>query len=141
MYFSCTGLLTKWIIGSEVKSSGNSYPELQLWRTSDGTTYLKNSSSLVNTDPGSPLYTGVYEYILDPPMEFQEGDVFGLYKPMESQSYLNVFLQENSGPFAYGQESDASTPLTEITVNSIMPLEQNDYPMVSVEISVSSEWY
>ena len=140
MYFSCTGLLTKWIIGGEPKLNKMSSPELQLWRTSNGTNYFKANFSLIDNIMNIPTHTNVYEYILDPPMEFQEGDVFGIYKPRKSQSFLNVFLQENSGPFAYGEASDASTALTEIIVNSTMPLDQNDYPMVSVEISVLSEW-
>ena len=140
MHFSCSGLLTKWIIAGEQDSNNIPHPELQLWRTTGESSYIKIGASLINTQPSITSHTNVYEYIVDPPLEFQEGDIFGLYKPEESASVLNVFLQENSGPFAYGQQNHADMALTEITADSTTLLDQNDYPMVSVEISILSEW-
>ena len=141
MYFSCNGLLTKWIIGGIPGITKNPLPELQLWRTNDGTNYFKTSFSPINHLPKITSHTNVYEYILEPPLEFQEGDVFGLYKPKENESVLNIFIQENSGPFAYGQENGTNMALGRIMVEPSMPLTQNDYPMVSVEISVASRWH
>ena len=140
MHFSCSGLLTKWIIGGEQRSNKTPHPELQLWRTTGEGSYNKTGISLISTLPSITSHTNVYEYILDPPLEFQEGDIFGLYKPKESESLLNIFLQENSGPFAYGQKEDAYVASTTLIIDTTMPLDQNDYPMVSVEISVISEW-
>ena len=140
MYFSCNGLLTKWIIGGKPAETKAPLPELQLWRTNDGTNYLKTSFSLINTLPRTTSHINVYEYIVEPPLEFQKGDIFGLYKPRESESVLNIFLQKNSGPFAYGKENGANKALTRIIVDPAMSLDQNDYPMVSVEISVLSKW-
>ena len=138
MHFSCAGILTKWIVGGEPRTLKYPLPELQLWRTTDGTTYFKTGVSIISTVPSDTLQENVYEYVLDSPLEFQEGDVFGLYKPRENESVLNFFLQENTGPFAYGQQSGTNSALTEITVDST-PLDQNDYPMVSVEIAIKSE--
>ena len=135
MYFSCTGLITKWIIGGEPRIPKNPAPELQLWRKANGANYIKSGVSLINSLPNSTSNKNVYEYILDSPLEFQKGDVFGLYKPREDESVLNIFFQENSGPFAYGQESGVNSPLTRIKVVPTMLLNQNDYPMVSMEIS------
>ena len=140
MYFSCSGVLTKWIIGGEPGSPHKPLPELQLWRMSDGAKYLKTNASLIHALPKVTLHKNVYEYILDPPLEFQKGDVFGLYKPEEEESVLNIFLQENNGPFAYGKETGAKLPFTEVMAEPTMLLDQNDYPMVSVEISITSEW-
>ena len=140
MHFTCTGLLTKWIIGGEPNQFNNPFPELQLWRATSQNSYSKAGFSLIASLPNATMYTNVYEYILDTPLEFQVGDVFGLYKPRENESVLNIFVQENSGPFAYGQKEDASMAFTEIMVDSTMPLNQNDYPMVSVEISMISKW-
>ena len=137
MYFSCSGLLTKWIIGGEPGKPRSPLPELQLWRISEGTKYLKTSASLISAIPNLTVHKNVYEYVLNPPLEFQKGDVFGIYKPEEKDSVLNVFLQENSGPIAYGRESGADLPFTEITAERTMLLDHNDYPMVSVEISIT----
>ena len=139
MHFTCTGLLTKWIIGGEPGQFNNPFPELQLWRASGESSYSKIGVSLIASLPNATMYANVYEYILDPPLEFQAGDIFGLYKPNESESVLNIFLQENNGPFAYGVASGANVALTEILVDPTEPLNQNDYPMVSVEISMTSE--
>ena len=139
MHFSCTGLITKWIIGGEPHIAKNLAPELQLWKRTDGTNYVKTGASLISSVPNSTPHENVYQYVLDPPLEFWKGDVFGLYKPRENGSLLNIFLQENSGPFAYGQESGTNSPLSKIMADSAMLLDQNDYPMVSVEIAISSE--
>ena len=139
MHFTCTGLLTKWIIGGEPGQFNNPLPELQLWRPSGESSYNKIGVSLIAAIPNATMYTNVHEYTLDTPLEFQVGDIFGLYKPTESESVLNIFLQENSGPFAYGQEDGVSMALSEIVVDPTVLLDQNDYPMVSVEISMISE--
>ena len=141
MYFSCSGILTKWIIGGEPRNTNNPLPELQLWRTVDGTNYLKINFSLISTVPNITSDANVYEYALDPPLEFQEGDIFGLFKPTESNSVLNIFLQRNSGPYAFGQQSGADTALSEVMANSAMPLGQNDLPMVSVVVVATSKWH
>ena len=143
MHFSCTGLLTKWIIGGDHEPGefNNPFPELQLWRASGESSYNKIGVSVIAALPNATMDANVYEYILDTPLEFQVGDIFGLYKPIETESVLNIFLQENSGPFAYGEEENAGMAFTEIMVDSTMPLDQNDYPMVSVEISMISEWF
>ena len=141
MHFTCTGLLTKWIIGGEPDKLKNPLPELQLWRANGESSYNKTGVSFIAAVPNTTMYTNVYEYILDTPLEFQAGDIFGLYKPKESDSVLNIFLQENSGPFAYGQKKDAEVAFMEIMVDSSMLLDQNDYPMVSVEILTTSEWF
>ena len=115
-------------------------PELQLWRRADaGARYSKTGVSSISSIPNRTPHTNVYEYVLDPPLEFQKGDIFGLYKPRESESVLNIFLQEDNGPFAYGQESGTNLPLSRIRADSTNLLDQNDYPMVSVEIALSGE--
>ena len=139
MYFSCTGLITKWIIGGEPHIPRNPAPELQLWRRTKGTKYVKTSVTCITSLPNRTPHNNVYEYVLDSPLEFQNGDVFGLYKPRENESVLNIFLQENSGPFAYGPEDGTDLALKKLTVDLAKPLDLNDYPMVSVEISIKSK--
>lgn len=135
MYFSCTGLVTKWIIGGEPGIPNDPAPELQLWRKANGANYMKSGFSLITSIPNRTPHNNVYEYVLDSPLEFQKGDIFGLYKPREDQSVLNIFFQGNNGPFAYGRQGGATSPLSRIRADSTMLLGQNDYPMVSVEIS------
>ena len=135
MYFSCRGLLTKWIIGGEPRNAKIPFPELQLWRTTDGTNYFKANFSLISTVLNITSNANVYEYNLESPLEFQEGDVFGLYKPKEGDSAINVFLQDNSGPYAFGQRSGANSALSEVMVVSTTPLDENVFPMVSVVVS------
>ena len=140
IHFSCSGLLTKWIIGGQPRNPMKPLPELQIWRTVNGKSYYKKSFSLISTLPNTTSDGNVYEYIVNPPLEFQEGDVFGLYKPSEKGSVLNILLQENSGPLAYGLEEGATESLAKILVDPTTLLDQNDYPMVSVEVSIKSKW-
>ena len=134
MYFSCSGLITKWIIGGEPRTPKDPAPELQLWRRANGANYIKGGISLITSIPDKTPHNNVYEYVLDSPLEFQKGDVFGLYKPREDESVLNIFFQGNNGPFAYGRKGGTTSPLSKIKADSTMLLDQNDYPMVSVEI-------
>ena len=139
MNFSCTGLVTKWIIGGEPRMTKDPLPELQLWRKTDGVNYIKTDVSSISKIPNSTPHKDVFEYILNPPLEVHKGDVFGIYKPKENESLLNIYFQENSGPFAYGVESGANSPLSRMVADSAMLLDENDYPMVSAEVLISGE--
>ena len=76
--FTCSGNLTKWIVGGTV---GNALGgEVQIWRRNNGSEndYTKVGYSILNaTDPDND---NVYEHIPDPPLEFQEGDILGVYQ-------------------------------------------------------------
>ena len=104
--------------------------ELQLWQKTSGNDYIRRNFSIIDDGFNTTTVNNVYEYSLNPPLEVQEGDILGLFQPREYESPLAMYFQENSGPFNYGKENNVDNAFTTLTIDE--PLEQNDYPLVSV---------
>ena len=103
-------------------------PELQIWQKIEGASYTKaKSRSISNNIPTSGNYI---EYAPNPPLEFQGGDILGVYQPHHWFSALVVYYQEGDGPVNY---EEGSYPLNAVTLDT--PGSQYDYPLVTVEIS------
>ena len=86
--FMCSGNLTKWIVAGEA-SDDTLGAELQIWRRSN---IGQNSYTLVGSSVlpvSSNSFVGVYNYTPSTPLEFQEGDILGVYQ---------VYYQETTGP-------------------------------------------
>ena len=125
--FTCNGSITKWIVGVGTENS-DSLPELQIWQNIGKKSYTKAKFSLI---PSNAIFNNnVAEYTLSTPLEFQEGDILGVYQPRQQNSALVVYYQERDGPVNY-EEGDNS--LSTVTLGSSD--NQYDYPLVTVEIS------
>ncbi|XP_019850411.1 PREDICTED: uncharacterized protein LOC100638128 isoform X2 [Amphimedon queenslandica] len=133
MIFSCNGTLTKWIYGgiaSRESSDDDDMPELQIWRKTGPNTYIKTKSSqLINNVLN---ITNVYEFTPQSPLEFQEGDVFGMYIP-ESTDF-QLYEQEESGP--NNLRVDSGDPPSTITPTRSEGA--NDFPLVTAEVSIQA---
>ena len=125
--------LTKWIFGAtyDRKLGG----ELQIWRRTGAgqNNYVLVDSSVL--PPGSQKAAGVFAYIPNPPLEFQEGDILGVYQRGGSDR-IKVYYQETTGPVNYRRpgDVDVNPPLNENTLIGAIPVNQYDYPLVTVEI-------
>ena len=126
--FTCNGFITKWIVGGTTGNNKPSQPELQIWRNTGGTSYTKTNFSPL---PVSALRNNVAEYTLTTPLEFQEGDILGVYQPQDSA--LVLYYQERDGPVNY-EEGNSALKLSSVTI--VNP-KYYDYPLVTVEISTS----
>ena len=127
--FTCIGSITKWIVGVKIKNAGDSLPELQIWRNTGEISYTKaNFSLLPSTSTNS---NNVAEYTPNPPLEFQEGDILGVYQPKEGESAVVVYYQERDGPVNY--QGSGKVALSSMSLDS--PHNQYDYPLVAVEFS------
>ena len=126
--FTCNGFITKWIVGADHEAENdNELPELQIWRNTGGTSYTKANFSQL---PSNTLNGTVAEYNLSTPLEFQEGDILGVYQPKHDKSELVVYYQERDGPVNYEEGNIARSTVTLDTSHS-----EYDYPLVTVEIS------
>ena len=121
MLFSCNGSITKWIYGG--MGSGNA--DLQIWRQTTGG-YNRTGSSLV--DANTMIGTNLYEFIPQNPLQFKEGDIFGIY--ISSGNFL--YRQQQSGPLERRVSGNSLSMITESTLSSIR---YNNFPLVAVEIS------
>ena len=130
--FTCNGTLTKWIIGARrTVTEATSYPQLQIWRqrqepsdTYDRTNF-SDITALNTTDD-----LNVYEYIPNPPLEFQANDILGLYQPRIRNTQVVVYYQEGGGPQNFRSNQDS--PLTSISASRGGG---NDLPLVAVEVN------
>ena len=121
MLFSCNGSITKWIYGG--MGSGNA--DLQIWRQTTGG-YTRTGSSSVNA--GTMIGTKLFEFTPQTPLQFQEGDIFGIY--ISSGNFL--YQQQESGPLERYRSGNSLSMITESALSSDT---NNNFPLVAVEIS------
>ena len=135
MKFSCNGSVTKWIYGAKAGNQNKpDLPELQIWRQTGPNNYNKQGSSLGTVN--ILIAPNVYEYYPMTPLEFQEGDIFGVHIPQDSNSQLRLYQQRESGPLNLHINSKVDSPAPS-TINSVLKTEgANDFPLVTVIISM-----
>ena len=121
-------------MGAET-GSGASLPELQIWQNTGGSSYTKANFSILSSST-APDSNNVAEYIPNPPLQFQEGDILGVYQPSTGRqnrlSTLVVYYQDRDGPVNYEEGNSA---LSTVTLDT--PDNQYNYPLVTVEISTA----
>ena len=129
--FSCNGTLKKWTFVAEEKG-GNANSHFQIWRRSSSANFIRVSSSSLQPQRTSDL--NVYEYLPDPPLDFQVGDSLGVYQPAADRSTFGTYYQLGNGPTNYRIENQASEAVSFNVNNRAVRSDQNDLPLVAVEI-------
>ena len=114
-------------MGGTTDNTESSEPMLQIWRNTEGTSYSKINSSQLSY---STLKHNVAEYNLNSPLEFQEGDILGLYQSNTQNSELILYFQEYDGPANY---EEGLNPISTVTISGSP--DSYHYPLVTVEIS------
>ena len=131
--FTCSGNLTKWIVGGEVGNLVGA--ELQIWRKNDGSVrdYTRVDYSVLQAS--DPENDNVYEYTPNPPLEFQEGDILGVYQ-RGGDNRMRVYYQETTGPPNYRRVGNLNTdpPVSSTLTGATLVTDKYDYPLVTVEI-------
>ena len=129
--FTCSGEVVQWIVAGKWDDDEEQYPELQIWRPSEGTAYMKlNSTSL---SPDGREDDDVYEYRADPPLPFQPGDVLGVWQPDKDDSKLRVRYYDNAGDSVYYYtEAAGNSGSFDTTANGVIM--DTGIPLVTVEI-------
>ena len=86
----------KWIFGATEWISQHMHPELQIWRQTGPDTYTKiGFSSVTANATASP---NVYEYYPETTLQFQQGDVLGVYYPNINITNPLLYMQNGNGP-------------------------------------------
>ena len=89
--FTCNGSITRWIFGARWQGDDDAYTELQIWRKISDNQYMKvNGTSLI---VDAEIESGVYEYELETPLAFQEGDILGYFQPERRESQLALYVE------------------------------------------------
>ena len=108
--FSCSGNLTSLLIGATVRRKGHQYPQIQLWRTVDRNLYTRQESQVIKLAIGDFSPDGVLQYNLTTPIQFQSGDVLGIYQPLKSVSAASIYYSiDTSSPNTYRLRSNPYT--------------------------------
>ena len=105
---------------------------LQIWRQLGPNNYIKIGSSSVNAS--TVIGTNLYEFTPETPLEFQEGDIFGVYAghPDSNAVGLVLYEQRETGPINLRISPSLNSPPSTITQTLITV--NNDFPLVTVEI-------
>ena len=132
--FICTGTLTKWIIGAQrTQTQATNHLQLQIWRRRRGSsnrynrTTFSDITALNDTDD-----LNVYEYIPNPPLEFQTNDILGLYQPHRNNTQVVVHYQSRGGPRNFVRFYRNSSVTTQSTTEEGV---YNGLPLVTVEVN------
>ena len=132
--FTCNGSITKWIVGARHQPGRLRPPELQIWRRnvkSQSLQFIKTGFDLLEPNE---IHPDVHEYIPNPPFEFQEGDILGLFQPNIKFSETVFYYQHHDGPINRVQQDRG---FAIYRLGSIDFLDY-DFPLISVEVSTSS---
>ena len=131
--FTSDGNITGWTVAAWWRNGNgrNRFPELQVWRRS-GDAYDRIASTELTATAQSPnqLYSGT----IDPPLQFQSGDILGLYLPRNVNNngarLLVLFAPEVGQTY---KTRTMNAPLTSITFSGQET--GNDRPLLALEIS------
>ena len=77
--------------------------------------------------------TNLYEFIPHTPLQFQEGDIFGVYSDRTDGERLVLYEQRESGPTNLRVNPSLDSPPS--TISQSLAIANNDFPLVTVEIS------
>ena len=124
MVFNCTGNITRWIFRAEETGNNNDrIPQMSTWRsniftlpTTDFTRISRSGSAEELTGNGP-----VYEYVLQEPVEVQEGDFLGFDLSPEGDEGLQfVFLDLGVGnaPVSYARNFAAGSLDTRLVTSN-----------------------
>ena len=80
--------------------------------------------------------TNLYEVIPQTPLQFQEGDIFGVYNDRTDGERLVLYEQRFNGPINLRNNHNLDSPPS--TLSERLRTVNNDFPMVTVEISMYS---
>ena len=135
IYFGCNGYITKWIVGARYRPHGLRLPQLQLWRQNAHSQNLEFVK--IGFEPllaPYQIHPNVYEYISNPPLEFQEGDILGMFQPVWTDSQTVVQYQQDDGPVNRALYNQDFAPCT---IGLAYMHFNYDYPLISAKISIS----
>ena len=98
--FTYSGRVVKWIVGATYSIfERDSFPELQIWRPTSGSTFQKQSGTTLTAL--ADAVSGIYEFLVQPPLPFQPGDVLGLFQPSLQRSKLFVDFEVSTNAAYY----------------------------------------
>ena len=133
--FTCDGTITNWTVLARKYDESDGvtgtliFPELQVWRNTENDGEYTRVANTTLTVSVTDNRDDIYVHTPAQPMEFQAGDVFGIFQPNVSSSRIRVVYQRSSGPesLTVGANNAVVPPETFSSTNTF-----TDYPLVAV---------
>ena len=143
--FACNGSITGWTIGANWQTGGSrdSYPYLLIWRSAGGDRYtLEDRTELFVSDDGRRNGFYTFNGTTDPPVQFQAGDVLGIFQPPENKSIIGLYFEIRTGPTNYcvGTGDNISPPLDNLAITDGNVMTDTDLPVIVVQISTCNHF-
>ena len=116
--FSCSGTMPGLLFVGTYRTGKerNQYPEIQLWRNTNGNTYTRQASELMQLSAGVFSPDGVYQYNLTTPMSFQSGDRLGVYQPEIVDSIVRVYYRSaTAATYELGENPSSTISIPDLT--------------------------
>ena len=129
--FTCNGTITEWaVLARQYDVTGTPiFPELQVWRSTENDGEYTRVAGTTLTVSVTDARDDIYVHTPAEPMEFQAGDVLGIFQPSFSTSPIRVVYQRSSGPESLTVSANNAVVPPE-TFNSTVTF--TDYPLVAV---------
>ena len=110
--FTCNGSITSVLLGVDLQNN-QQYPQVQIWRKAGSVSNQLNKvdSREITLALGNFTTSGVFQYKLTPPMQFQNGDVLGIFQPSQDSSLVRLYYNSNddTAPVAYRLQDNPQT--------------------------------
>ena len=122
--FSCSGTMTGLLFVGLYRTSTEDevredYPEIQLFRNTDGNTYTRQASEEMQLNTGVFSPDGVLQYNLTTPMSFQSGDKLGVYQPAKDKSIVRVYYRSATATtYELGNNAPSTISLPDLSEKS-----------------------
>ena len=111
--FTCNGSITSVLLGADIQEGMSLHPQVQIWRriSSIINEFNKVDSREITLDVGNFTPCGLFRYRLTPPVQFQSGDVLGVFQPSQEDSLVRLYYNSNddSAPVVYRLGYNTST--------------------------------
>ena len=111
--FTCRGTLTGLVLGVDVRTETvdrNQYPEVALWRPIDddgGLVRVRGSNRTVRLTAANFSTSGVFDYPLDPPVNFLANDILSWQQPQHAKSVVRMYsINHDQQDFSSSDDDD-----------------------------------
>ncbi len=94
--FTCSGTITGFLLGVDVRINTTQYPEVLIVKKKSGMMYNFIHSRALSLDPIDFQPNGVYNYTLPNPLSFEENQFIGIKQTMTDDSRVRFYYQTTS---------------------------------------------
>ena len=115
------------------------YTELQIWRRSSDSVYMYTKVGSTTIMVGAENDSQLYEYPLETPLAFQEGDILGFFQPNEEKGEMSLHLEDSSSLTTYYDMvmgMGIEPPGEPFNLNSRSVKRGDEYPLVGLETGI-----